>query len=58
MCSEDDITPFATITEVYSLSLEQVFHNSLEFEAVYLMTLFVGLTSLIANITPHHQKLH
>ena len=40
---EDKITSFASVAEVFSLRLEQVFHNSLEFEALYLMTLLVGL---------------
>ena len=41
---DNEITPFASIAEVFSLGLQQVFHNSLEYEAVYLMTLLVGLS--------------
>ena len=42
--SEDKITPISSIANVCSLGLEQVFHNSLEFGAMYLMTLLVSLS--------------
>ena len=42
--AEDNITSFAFISGEFSLGLEQVFQNSLEFEAMYLMTLLVGLS--------------
>ena len=44
VCSEDEITPFPSVAEVFTFGLEKVFHDSLEFEAMYLMTLLVGLS--------------
>ena len=50
ICFKNKITRFASIAEVFSLGMKQVFNDLLEFEAVYLMTLLVGLSQCARTV--------